>query len=87
MTRATKEARLNAWRKIFHPPILTRSVIVAVLVGIALNLVNQGDVLLAGAQPLWWKVALTFCVPFCVASYGSYSALVSAAKDDDNGPA
>ena len=63
-----------------------RSLRVALVVGVVLNLINQGDALLAGVQPVWWKLVLTFCVPFCVASYGSYSALVSAAPDGNNAP-
>ncbi len=78
--------RRNAFRAIMRPPILRRSIIVALIVGAALNLINQGDALLAGVQPVWWKLVLTFCVPFCVASYGSYSALVSAAPDGNNAP-
>jgi len=44
------------------------------LVGTILNLINQGDALLSPAAINWWKVVLTFCVPFCVATFGAYSA-------------
>jgi hypothetical protein len=50
-----------------------RSLVVAVLVGTVLNLINQGDALL-GALPLnWFKLGLTYVVPYLVATYGAVS--------------
>ena len=34
--------------------------------------------MLGGEFPVLWKVALTYAVPFLVASYGSYAAFRSA---------
>ncbi|MFK7895886.1 MAG: nitrate/nitrite transporter NrtS [Myxococcota bacterium] len=54
--------------------MLKRSAKVAVVVGTLLVLLNQGDAIFAGppfAQTLLWKVPLTYCVPFCVATYGA----------------
>jgi len=36
---------------------------------------NQGDILFAGnwQDPLYWKIPLTYSVPFCVATYGALS--------------
>lgn len=58
-----------------HRPMLRRSLIVAVVVGTILTLLNQGDLLLVGSWKgaLYWKVPLTYCVPFCVATYGALS--------------
>ena len=58
-----------------HRPMLRRSLVVTVVVGTVLTLLNQGDILFAGNWPgaLYWKVPLTYCVPFCVASYGALS--------------
>ncbi|MCE2405755.1 MAG: nitrate/nitrite transporter NrtS [Dehalococcoidia bacterium] len=43
------------------------------VVGTALVLLNQGNVILSGSwQPdLYWKVPLTYCVPFMVATWGA----------------
>ena len=57
---------------------LRRSIVVAVVVGTALNLINQGPEMLAGNWPVIWKLALTYVVPFLVASYGSYAAFRSS---------
>jgi hypothetical protein len=50
---------------------------VAAIVGTLLNLINQGDRLASGEPFEWGKLALTFLVPFAVASYGAWSALSS----------
>lgn len=56
-----------------HQPMLRRSLKVAAVVGTILTLLNQGDIILAGGweNALYWKVPLTYCVPFCVATFGS----------------
>ena len=59
---------------------LKRSVMVAAVVGTALNLINQGPEMLSGHWPVIWKLALTYVVPFLVASYGSYAAFRSSAE-------
>lgn len=69
-------------------PILRRSVAASGVVGTVLTLLNQGDLLLAGRFPaaLWWKVPLTYLVPFLVATYGALGAERSvAAKPSDPG--
>ena len=50
-----------------------RSLGVALVVGLVLNLINQGDALWAGRGPDWTKILLTFLVPYCVATYGAVS--------------
>ena len=59
-----------------HGPMLRRSAVVAVVVGTILTLLNQGDGLLAGQwnDALYWKIPLTYCVPFLVATYGALTA-------------
>ena len=56
-----------------HWPMLRRSLIASAVVGTALTALNQGDVLLSGgpAGALAWKIPLTYCVPFLVATYGA----------------
>ncbi len=53
-----------------------RSVLIALCVGIAIILLNHGDVLLARAiTPRdMVKMLVTPCVPFCVSLYGAYAA-------------
>lgn len=50
-----------------------RSLAVALVVGTILNLINQGDALLAGGDLNAAKALLTILVPYCVATYGTVS--------------
>ncbi|HVH73731.1 MAG TPA: nitrate/nitrite transporter NrtS [Stellaceae bacterium] len=50
-----------------------RSFLVALVVGTILNLINQGDALLGGGHIVLWKLALTYAVPYAVATYGAVS--------------
>ncbi len=50
-----------------------RSLYVALVVGTVLNLINQGDALLGTASINWWKLVLTYCVPYMVCTYGAVS--------------
>lgn len=54
-------------------PVVRRSAAAAAVVGTVLTLLNQGDVLLYGdlTNALFWKIPLTYCVPFIVATYGA----------------
>ena len=65
---------LTALRLALSWHIARRSLAVMLVVGTILNLINQGDALFSSTAINWWKVALTFCVPFCVATFGAYSA-------------
>lgn len=77
-----------ALRQALSPACARRSVVVALVVGTVLNLINQGDALVAGAALNWWKIALTYIVPFCVATYGACSmALITTRGEPAARPA
>jgi hypothetical protein len=65
----------EALRQTFGRRAVKRSLAVALVVGTALNAVNQGPEFLNGQPLVLWKLLLTYFVPFAVASYGSYAAL------------
>ncbi len=50
-----------------------RSLYVALIVGTILNVINQGDALLGLAAVNWFKLALTYCVPYAVYTFGAVS--------------
>ncbi len=58
-----------------HWPMLRRSLVASMVVGTVLTGLNQGDAILSGqiAGALAWKIPLTYCVPFLVATYGALS--------------
>lgn len=59
---------------------------VAAVVGLTLNVINQGSRILA-RQPLSWPhVALNFLVPFCVATYSAARSTTFRANGTDTVP-
>ena len=58
---------------LMHRPLVARSLIIALIVGTILTAINQGNLLLDGRFPasLYWKIPLTYSVPFCVATWGA----------------
>jgi hypothetical protein len=62
-----------ACRCAFSDGVPRRSFFVALVVGTVLNLINQGDALF-GAVPInWFKIILTYFVPYAVCTYGAVS--------------
>jgi hypothetical protein len=72
--------RPNLGAVVFERGIVRRSFVLAVIVGTILNLINQGDALLGGTHLVAWKIALTYCVPYCVATYGAVTARLDHMK-------
>lgn len=69
----------------FDEGVPKRSLTAALLVGTILNLINQGDALLAGHQVDPIKMVLTFIVPYCVATYGAVSWRLRAFDTERSG--
>ena len=76
MVQTSKEAR----RIVFRAQSVRRSLLVALVVGTILNAINQGSAIVLGEHVVLWKIALTYCVPFAVSSYGTYAGVLSAAS-------
>ena len=62
------------------PPILQmifgdgtpkKAVLTALVVGSILISINHGDIILDGSMPASWKIILTYCVPYCVTTWGA----------------
>ncbi|MFQ5981845.1 MAG: nitrate/nitrite transporter NrtS [Woeseiaceae bacterium] len=70
-----------SWLKIaLHRDVVTRGLKVGGIVGTILVAINQGDLLLSGtlSADALLKIFLTYCVPYCVSTYASVSAIRSA---------
>ncbi len=63
--------------------IVKRAAIVAAIVGTILNFIAQGDFLIKGEPVSIWKICLTYCVPYCVATYGALTARLESHKRAD----
>ncbi|MEM8935668.1 MAG: nitrate/nitrite transporter NrtS [Pseudomonadota bacterium] len=66
---------LSALRAAVSGRYVRRSLKVGAIVGVLLNVINQGDALLAPLTLNYGQVALTFLVPFCVSTFASWSAI------------
>jgi hypothetical protein len=73
LTMSDEPAWRAACRCVISDGVPRRSLLVALIVGTILNLINQGDALLAGGPIDWTKILLTFSVPYCVSTYGAVS--------------
>ena len=69
-----RSTQYTALRRALSWPIARRSLATMLIVGSILNVINQGDALWSSGVISWWQLLLTYCVPFCVATFGAYSA-------------
>jgi hypothetical protein len=61
-----------------------RSFFVALVVGTILNIINQGDAILAYTSIDWVKIILTYLVPYGVCTYGAVSMQPKLAEDSSD---
>ena len=57
-----------------QPRIVTNAVRVSLVVGLILNAINHGALVLQGEPLPWLNVVLNFVVPYCVSSYSGAKA-------------
>ena len=48
-----------------------KSVMTALVVGTILAIINHGDFILKGESINFFKILLTYCVPYCVTTWGA----------------
>lgn len=81
------EPRLDCWRCAFrNRRMLRRSLLTGAVVGTILTAINQGHIIFDGewSLDLAWRIPLTYCVPFLVASWGALgNAYVRSAAPSD----
>ena len=55
-----------------------RSRKVSLIVGTVLGAINQGDLIVNGeiVAELFWKIPMTYCVPYMVSTYAAVDALL-----------
>ena len=57
-----------------------KAFLTALVVGTILTTINHGDNILAGVYPPLIKVMLTYCVPYCVTTWGSMLGKLSTLR-------
>ncbi len=85
-SRTVKEfpAACKRWvHAALSPAVARRSTKVSLLVGTLLVSINHGDLLLSGnvSSALFWKIPMTFCVPYAVSTYAAVDALRASGGD------
>ncbi|MBK6659742.1 MAG: nitrate/nitrite transporter NrtS [Proteobacteria bacterium] len=73
-------AQAASWRAIaLAPATVRRALRVAAVVGSILVAINYGDRIIAGSLTYLdlAKIGLTYCVPYCVATYAAVGALLN----------
>jgi len=87
--RGTSGRLMKSWKQYWvycvSGGVPRRSLIVSVIVGSILNLINQGDALLAGGDVNIAKIVLTYIVPYVVATYGAVSYRINLARMEARG--
>ncbi len=73
MTASSADKAVSLSRLLFGDGTPKKAFMTAAVVGTALTIINHGDTLLHGNFPPIWKVLLTYCVPFCVTTWGAYT--------------
>lgn len=69
--RAPATSDLSLAQMMFGDGTPKKATVTALVVGSLLTAINHGDVMLGGQSPALWKVVLTFCVPYCVTTWGA----------------
>ena len=54
----------------------------ALVVGTILTAINHGDVIVSGGFPPALKIILTYCVPYCVTTWGAATGKVAQWRRD-----
>ncbi len=62
---------LRFWSAAVQKHIVVNACRISLVVGTVLNLINQGDAVLAGQGISWSHVAMNYLVPYCVATYSA----------------
>jgi len=57
-----------------------KAFLTALVVGTMLTVINHGDSLLKGDYPPFIKVVLTYCVPYCVTTWGACTGKLAQLK-------
>lgn len=72
---------MKIWQTIQTRAVAANALRIALFVGTALNLINQGGALLSGSGVSWVHLALNYAVPYCFASYSAAKNQISRDKD------
>ena len=61
----------------FENGTFKRAIFTSLLAGSLLTFINHGDIIITGNSPDYWKILLTYFVPFCVTTWGAITGNLS----------
>lgn len=64
-------ARPSIIQMMFEGGTPKKAFFTAMVIGTILTAINHGDLIISGSLPPIWKIALTYCVPYCVTTWGA----------------
>lgn len=76
-TRSQGQARPPMRELLFGGGTPKKAALTAIVVGSVLTAINHGDVIMNGQPPPLLKVFLTYCVPYCVTTWGALTGKLS----------
>lgn len=59
------------FHKALSPNILKNAIKISLVVGLVLNIINQGTNIWSGDDVSWLHIFLNFFVPYCVSTYSA----------------
>ena len=71
MTSPGGDADTSLARLLFGDGTPRKAFLPALIVGTILVVINHGDALSRGDLPPFWKILLTYLVPYCVTTWGA----------------
>lgn len=80
MSNAISQKKPDLSSLLFGDGTPRKAAATALVVGTLLTAINHGDIILAGEFPPLLKVLLTYCVPFCVTTWGAATGKIAQAK-------
>lgn len=72
--------KIGFFKALTAPVTMKRAAKVSAIVGTILVIINQGDVIASGGFPPFWKIVLTYMVPYSVSSYSTAAFMVELGK-------
>ena len=80
VTMAKPLEKLDLLQLAFGDGTPKKAFFTALVVGSILTSINHGDLILAGESPFWLKIVLTYCVPYCVTTWGAITGKLAKMK-------
>ncbi len=80
MATSVSQEKPRLTRLVFGDGTPRKAALTALVVGSVLTVINHGDAILSGHFPPVLKVLLTYCVPYCVTTWGAVTGKLAQAE-------